>query len=264
MYVVRFISSLDFVVIRQTLLLSLRLFGICSVPPFLVSAATGEFRYSAIFAGLTLLPYGVGRFLGVRQIPTMGVREGLVLTALIYLVFSLLGALAFLPVAPFVDGLFDAVSGYTTTGLSLVAADALPDSLLFFRAYCQWIGGAGIIVLSLVALMGPGQNAFRLYASEFGEENLVGNVRATARIVLKVYLILTGLGFLSFLLSGMKPFDALLHVMAAVSTGGFAAYGDSIGHYDAPLVHGVVIVFMLLGAVGFPAYYLLRGRRWRA
>jgi Trk-type K+ transport system membrane component len=122
-------------------------------------------------------------------------------------------------VASFLDGLFESMSGFTTTGLSVLNIATLPKCLLFFRAYAQWIGGAGIIVLSLAIFLRPGRAAFQLYASEFSEVNLLGSVVATARVVAMIHCGLTALGFLVYLAVGMTPFAALLHVMSTLSTG---------------------------------------------
>jgi len=161
------------------------------------------------------------------------------------------------------DGFFEALSGITTTGLSVASPETLPASPLFFRSYLQWIGGAGIVILSLCTLIGPGRNAFQLYTSEFGEENLTGEVKATSRLMIKIYLFFTGAGFLVFLAVGMPAYDALLHVMSTLSTGGFSAYGNSLGQYRNSMIAAGVTVFMLLGAVGFPTYYMLYRRDLR-
>jgi trk system potassium uptake protein TrkH len=261
--VTRFIETLDLRVVAVNLAAMLRLFAGVLVAPLIVSLAAREWTSSLYFGALAAAAYAIGRPFKVDRSLRMGVKEGLVVTALSYLLFSLLGAVPFLQQEAFVDGFFESMSGFTTTGLTVVHLETLPTSLLFFRAYSQWIGGAGIIVLSLIVLLGPGQSSFQLYTSEFGEENLAGDVKATARWVLRVYLILTAAGFAALFAAGMAPFDALLHVMATVSTGGFSPYADSIGHYPGGLVRGVVVVFMALGAVGFPSYYLVRHRGWK-
>ena len=148
------------------------------------------------------------------------------------------------------------MSGVTSTGLSVLNVTELPRSLLFFRAWSQWVGGAGIVVLSLVVLIGPGNAAFRLYDSEFGESNVLGSVKAMGRVVLLVYTALTLAPYAAFLLAGMGPFDGLAHALSTLSTGGFSVYAGSIGAYAAPLTQVVVIPFMVLGALSFPLLYL--------
>ncbi len=260
---IRYIQPVNYRAIAANLGLILRLLGIIFVVPLIMSLAAGEFIYSFIFGGLAAGNYLLGRLASLFEEVNLSGKEALVVTALAYLLFALFGALAFLPELSFVDGFFESMSGFTTTGLTVVNAEQLPSSLLFFRAYSQWLGGAGIIVMTLVVLAGPGRSAFQLYTSEFGEEKLVGDVKATARIVLTVYLTLTILGYGAFVAAGMGPFDAMLNIFATVSTGGFAAQGNSMGYYSGTVIHLLVVLFMISGAIGFPSYYLLRHRGFR-
>jgi trk system potassium uptake protein TrkH len=261
MQLARHIAPLDLRAVLTHLAPVLRLLGAVLTVPLLVALIARELEQSAIFGGLALAVWLCG-WAGARgQRPDLDLREALVVTALSYLVFGLVSALVFLPAAPFIDGFFEAMSGFTTTGLSVLDVERLPKSLLFFRAYTQWVGGAGIIVLSLVILLGPRKASLQLYASESSAENLVGSVLVTTRIVTKIYLLLTVLGFIVFVAAGMDFFDAILHVMATLSTGGFSPYTRSIGHYDGAghgAVRLAVTLFMFLGAVSFPLYYYAR------
>ncbi|HIP99568.1 TPA: TrkH family potassium uptake protein [Candidatus Bipolaricaulota bacterium] len=236
-----------------------------TLAPALVAGLAGEWRELAWFIALGAGAGLLGE-LGVRTQPVRPLTEGeaLPLTALAYLLFSLLGALPFLTVGSFLDGWFEAASGITTTGLSVFTPEALPRSLILFRSLYQWLGGAGIVVISLALLLPPGRTALALYAAEYGGENLAGNVRLTARRVAWVYAALTGAGFFAYLAAGMGPFDAGVHVLSTISTGGFSPYSDSIGHYASPAVEGVVSLFMLAGAISFPLFWLLRPGKARA
>jgi trk system potassium uptake protein TrkH len=207
------------------------------------------------FAALAAGSLAVGWPLSRLRRSGIGAREALVVAALSYLLFALVSAIAFLPHAPFVDGLFEAMSGFTTTGLSLMDVETLPWTLLFFRALSQWVGGAGIVVVSLVVLIGPGRAAFRLYAAEYAGENVAGSVLGTARVVLMAYgaITLGGVALLAGL--GMPPADALLHGMSAVATGGFSTRTESIEAFTSPAVRGALVGLMTLGAVSFPLYY---------
>ncbi|MBS3813572.1 TrkH family potassium uptake protein [Candidatus Bipolaricaulota bacterium] len=237
---------------------ALGLFGILTIVPLIVSIILGEFLYARIFGILIVstitIGFGWRRF--TPSISPMKLTDALIVTALVYLIFSLVGAIPFLPVKPFLDSLFEAVSGFTTTGLSTMDESIIPYSLHFFRAYAQWLGGMGIIVLSLAILLRPGKSAFKLYSSEFGETNILGSVVSTAKAVIKVYLTLTVVGFLAFYLAGMSPFSALIHIMTTIPTGGFSLYSDSIGHYNSPVISFTVTIFMILGAISFPLYYI--------
>jgi len=240
----------------------LLLFGYLLIPPLVTSLLFREFLYAGLLGGEALVCFLPRVVLGKKAVFDLATTEAVVVTALAYLLFSILGAVLFLPVAPFVDGLFEAMSGITTTGLSVMPVESLPGTLLFFRSYSQWIGGAGIVIVSLL-LIGPGKSAFRLYASEYGDVNLAGDVKSTAKVVVKIYLALTALGFLAFLASGMGAFYALLHIMSTVSTGGFSPFSASIGAYQSPFIRIVVVVFMAAGGISFISYYAFQNRRWR-
>jgi len=242
------------------MLVMLRLLGAVLALPVVISLIYREFAYSWIFGALALGLY-LGGHLGSRRLfqpQALELKEALVVTALVYLLFSLVGAIPFLKGTSFINGLFEALSGFTTTGLSVLDPARLPETLLFFRSYAQWIGGAGIIILSLAILLRPGGAAFKLYATEFGEENIVGSVIATARVVLRIYLILTALNYLAYLAAGMGPFDGLLNAFSTISTGGFSSWPDSIGHYHSTAVSLVTILFMGIGATSFPLWFLAR------
>ncbi|MFW6181869.1 MAG: TrkH family potassium uptake protein [Spirochaetota bacterium] len=252
-----YIKPVDARAILYYLAGALGLFGGAMLVPLGVSLALGEYDHAVLLgllAGGGLAVGFAGRALAARRLE-LQLPEALIVTAFVYLLFSLAGAVAFLPSGPYLHGLFEAMSGFTTTGLSMFDPDDLPLSLHFLRAYAQWLGGMGIVILSLAVLLGPGRAAFRLYSTEYGERNIVGSVAATAKIIIRIYVILTAAGFLCFLAAGMKPFDALIHIFTTVSTGGFSRHAASIGHYPSTAVSLTVVLFMLLGAGSFPLYH---------
>lgn len=259
----RFILPLDLRAVRQHLAVVLRLLGLLFAVPAAVAAIAGEWRQAAVIAALAAGAVAVGWFGGRGKLTDLGLREAIVVTALAYLTAALLGAPAFLTVAPPVDAVFESMSGFTTTGLTLLDVEVVPPSVLFFRAYAQWIGGAGIVVLSLAVLAGAGGAAAKLYTSESGETNLLGSVLATGRVVVVAYGVLTLAAFLSLVAAGAGWWDGLLHSLSLVSTGGFTPFGDSIGGYDSAVTAGVTIVFMILGAVSFPLFYVAWRGEWR-
>lgn len=227
-----------------------------------VALLLGEWVQAAVFAAVAVGALGLGLVVarggGLEPDP----REALAVAALGYLVAALAGALAFLPAVPLLDGLFESMSAFTTTGLSVTDPARLPRSLVFFRAWGQWAGGAGIAVLSVCLLASPGRAALELYTAEAARSTLAGSAIATARGVLGIYALLTALGFAGLLLAGLGPWDALLHALAAVSTGGFQpAPGPAAGGSGPAL--GVLIALMLLGALGLPLFGLARRRGLR-
>jgi trk system potassium uptake protein TrkH len=263
----KFVRPIDRNTVLIHLALGVGLIGLTDLIPALISIVVGEFQYTLIFGSLgivlTLLGFGIyrRRESSARELQ---LKDGLVVTALSYLLFGAVNAFVFLPVVPFIDGFFEAMSGFTTTGLTVLDVSAAPRTLLFFRSYSQWVGGLGIIIISLAILLRPGKAIFQLYSTEFGEENIKGSVIATARIVARIYLILTAVGFCAYLVSGMGLFDALVHILSTLPTGGFSSYPDSIGHFQASAIPYVVCLFMILGAITFPLYYRFARRDFKS
>lgn len=234
----------------------LQLLAVALLVPVAVALLMSEAEQAGLFAAMAAASWLLGWVLRRGDAGALGVRDAMVLTALAYLLFAVVGAVAFLPVASPVDSFFEAMSGFTTTGLTVMDVDGLPRSLLFFRGYSQWIGGAGIIVLSLVVLAGPGSAGAQLYAAEFGQQNLLGSVVATGRVVVVIYAGLTLAGFLALWAAGAGAFDALVHALSLASTGGFSPFPDSFAAYDRAPVAMVAGMFMVLGATSLPLFYL--------
>ena len=236
------------------------LMGLLFLVPALAAAALGEWAQGAVFAGVAAGMALLG-WAGSRQRrDDIGLTEGLVITASAYLLVAVVGALPFLGVAGFADAFFESMSGFTTTGLTVMPLPELPRSLLFYRAFSQWVGGGGIVVLTLAILLRASGAAHRLYASEAGDEPLVGTVRATARTIARTYLALTVVATGALLMAGLGPFDAAVHAFSSVSTGGFSPWSDSIGHSPGWPVRVVVLVLMLAGAISFPLYGEIRAK----
>jgi trk/ktr system potassium uptake protein len=248
----RHVAPVDLRTVLAQLRRPLRFLAWALVAPFVVALFSSEWAEALVLGAVALVTYVAG---GERKSAELAPRDALVFAALVYLFFAFLGALVYLPATGFVDGFFEAMSGFTTTGLSVLPLDDTPRSLLFFRAYSQWIGGAGIIVLSIVFLPGSRRALLPLYAAEGRGENLLGNIVSTTRLVFGIYGALTLLAYVTFVLCGMGAFDACLHVFATLSTGGFSPYADSIGHYRSVPITVAVSVFMLVGAVALPLYY---------
>lgn len=238
----------------------LQLLAVSLVLPLAVALLVREPPQAGLFAVMAALAWVVGWGARRREAPALGLREALALTALAYLLFAAVGAVAFLPVAGPDDAFFEAMSGFTTTGLTVMPVDELPRSLLFFRGYSQWLGGAGIVVLSLVVLAEPGSTGKQLYTAGFGEQTLLGSVVATGRVVVVAYTALTAAGVLGLWVAGAGLFDAVVHGLSLVSTAGFSPFTDSFGAYEQGAVPVVAGAFMVIGATSLPLLYMARHR----
>jgi trk system potassium uptake protein TrkH len=181
---------------------------------------------------------------------------------------GLVGALPFYlsgTFASFADSLFESISGFTTTGSSIVTdIEALPKGLLFWRSLIQWLGGMGIIVLSLAILPFLGVGGMQLYKAEVPSpvpDKLKPRLTDTAMILWKVYVLISLAELLLLTAGGMSLFDALCHMFTTMPTGGFSTRNTSLAHYDSAYFDYVVLIFMLLAGINFSLHYqFLRGK----
>jgi len=240
--------------------------AVLAVPPLVVALVAGEPDFLVHIAAGGAVTGGLGWALSrLRASRRLQTNEAIVVVALLFLLAPLMLATAMTAAGlTFVDALFESVSGVTTTGLSVITPGPdTPATLLFLRAWLQWFGGLGFVVLSLGFVVQPGIVARRLAVSEQAPDDLVGGMRAHARWVLRIYASLTGLAWLVLVALGTGPFDALLYAMAAVSTGGFAPQSGSLGALAGWGPRFGVMAFCLAGALPFVAYRHLIHRRWR-
>lgn len=201
-------------------------------------------------------------------------REGMAIVAVGWSAVGLFGALPFYFASDgwiFVDALFESVSGFTTTGASILSdIEALPKGLLFWRSFIQWLGGMGIIVLSIAILPFLGIGGMQLYKAEVPSpvpDKLKPRIRDTAVILWKVYALLTAVQVICLMIGEMSFFDAICHAFTTMPTGGFSTQNASIAQYDRLYFDIIFIVFMVLAGINFSLHYqLLRGRTlafWR-
>ncbi len=195
-------------------------------------------------------------------------REGMAIVAIGWTAVGLFGALPFYFASgfgTFVDAAFESVSGFTTTGASILThIEGLSKGLLFWRSFIQWLGGMGIIVLSVAILPFLGVGGMQLYKAEVPSpvpDKLRPRIRDTAMILWKVYALISLVQAILLLLGGMSLYDALCHTFTTMPTGGFSTKNASIAHYDSVYFDGVFIFFMLMAGINFSLHYqLLKGK----
>ena len=202
-----------------------------------------------------------------------GVREGMVCVSFSWIILSLLGCLPFYfsgYIPSFVDALFETVSGFTTTGASILSnVEGLAKGLLYWRSFSHWLGGMGVLVFLLAVAPGGGKDkGFTMHlmrAESPGPDvgKLVPKMKQTAMILYIIYIVLTLINVI-FLLAGQMPFlDAVCTAFGTAGTGGFGVKNDSMASYS-PYIQNVTTVFMLLFGVNFSCYYLLLLRQFRS
>ena len=190
-------------------------------------------------------------------------REGFVIVSAGWIVMSAFGALPFVlngDIPSYVDALFETISGFTTTGASILTdVEALSKASLFWRSFTHWIGGMGVFVfiLAILPLVG-GFNMNLMKAESPGPSvgKLVPRVRNTAMILYGIYFIITVVEFALLVAAGMTAFDAITHTFGTVGTGGFGTHSDSLAGFS-PAIQNIVTVFMILSGVNFGAYFLI-------
>ena len=239
--------------------------------PAITSLIYGEWMVLGVFLAVAVFCAVVGFLLkGIKpSSKVFYMREGFACTALSWVVISIVGAVPFVLTGCIpnpVDALFETVSGFTTTGASILpAVEDLPNGILLWRSFTHWIGGMGVLVflLSLLPLTG-GSHVNLMKAESPGPQvdKLVPKVQSTAKILYGIYMFLTILEFVFLLAGGMSVFESILTAFGTAGTGGFGFQNDSFASFS-PYIQWVVTIFMILFGVNFNAYFLLLMRRFR-
>ena len=228
-------------------------------------ADSGVFLLSTI---ITLLAGVIGLLVGRRAESRMGEREGYVIVAMVWVVFSAFGLLPYYlsgQVPTLTDAWFESMSGFTTTGATIIPdLEVITHGLLFWRSLTQWIGGMGIIVLSIAILPIFGLNGMQLYAAEVSGltyEKVSPRIADTAKMMWSIYVLLTVTEVVALWLCGMDMFDAVCHSFSTIATGGFSTHNNSLEYYDSAAIHYTVTFFMFISGINFVMLiYLLRGK----
>jgi trk system potassium uptake protein len=219
---------------------------------------------AAVVLPVAALALGSARRL--RSIPFRA-RDGFLAVTLAWIAAAVVGAVPFLMQGSLerpVDAYFESMSGFTTTGATLLGRlEAEPHAILLWRSITQWLGGVGIVVLVVAIAPATGMATQRLFFAELSgvtQDRLTPRIADTAKILWGIYVALTAAGFVAFLVAGMGPFDAINHILTTIATGGFSTRTASIAAFDSLAIELVTIVFMILGGVNFALYWrALRG-----
>lgn len=257
-------------IIRYILGWILQLEGVLMLLPSLVALIYNE-RSGWSFVIVAVCSFLVGRLItGKKPRSTVFyMREGCIVTALSWILISFVGCIPFFisrEIPSFTDALFETISGFTTTGASILSnVEALSYCMLFWRSFSHWLGGMGVLVFLLAVIrMTGGSNMNLMRAESPGPSvgKLAPKVMHSARILYLIYLGMTVVMIL-FLLAGEMPvFDAVTTALGTAGTGGFGIKADSMAGYS-PYIQWVVTVFMVLFGVNFNAYYLILFKKWK-
>ena len=237
--------------------------------PFLVQVFYNEKNDAFISSAFITLFIGILLLLTNREEEKkLNLQQAFLLTTLSWLSIAIFGSLPFILSnlnLSFVDSFFESMSGITTTGSTIIQnLDSTPKSILIWRSLLQWLGGIGVIVMTITILpllnIG-GMQLFRMESSDTTEK-ILPKTRAVTFLISIIYLVLTLLCGFSYWVFGMNVFDSIAHAMTTIATGGFSTHNDSIGYFQNPKIEIVSIIFIILGSIPFITYLkFLKGNK---
>ncbi|TDU25594.1 trk system potassium uptake protein TrkH [Panacagrimonas perspica] len=261
-----------FVAVQRITGFLLMIFSFTMVPPIVVDqlyegTTTGPFL-TALW--ITFVTGAVIWWPARKERAELKTRDGFLITVLFWAVLGIFGAIPLILTHAawhsYTDAIFESVSGLTTTGATTVARglDDLPHALNFYRAQLHWLGGMGIIVLAVAVLPMLGVGGMQLYRAEtpgpMKNAKLTPRITETARVLWLVYVTLTAVCGLVYYALGMTAFDAVIHALSTLATGGFSSHDASIGFFQNPILEWAVMLFMLLGTINFATHFAV----WRS
>jgi len=237
------------------------LFMFLSIPVTLIYGES-DFTVFLISGGITILIGGISWFFTRDAQKNLYRREGYIIVTLGWLLFSLFGTLPFIisgSIPSFTNAFFETMSGFTTTGASILDdIESLSHGILFWRSITQWIGGMGMIVLSLAILPLLGIGGMQLFIAEVPGvtyDKLHPRIRGTAARLWLIYIIFTVSEIILLWIAGMDVFDAVCHSFTTMATGGYSTKQASIAYWDSPFIQYIIIVFMIVAGTNFTLSY---------
>jgi len=252
--------------VAHVLGLVLAIFGVAYLLPVGCSVVTGDGLW-AQFLIAAAINSGVGLAISIATLRfrrELKPRDGFLLVTLVWILMSASATIPLLLTLPhltFTKAFFETMSGLTTTGSTvLTGLDALPRSLIFWRATLQWFGGLGIIVMALAVLPLLGVGGMQLYKAEtpgpLKDEKLAPRITETAKSLWFVYATLTTVGIVSLRICGMSWFDAICHAFSVVGLGGFSTHDTSIAYFNSPAIEFVLILLMFIASLNFARHFI--------
>jgi trk system potassium uptake protein TrkH len=258
---------MNLLIVQRILGLLLMLFSLTMLPPAGVALYFSDGNaqpflasFAAILAGGALIWWPVR-----NRVRELRVRDGFLVVALFWAVLGAAGAAPLLLSdridMSVTDAVFEAISGFTTTGATvLIGLDALPPSLLYYRNQIEWFGGIGIVVLAVALLPMLGVGGMQLLRAEtpgpVKDTKLTPRITETAKVLWFIYFWITVACAAAYWAAGMTPFDAIAHSFSTVATGGNSTHDRGIGYYDSPVIESVAVFFMFIGGINFSLHFL--------
>ena len=256
----RYVTKTDLRIVARNLGIIMVGIGVMCLIPLLVDAIYLEFDLVS-FAVPALISIGIGYFFMKyfeKTTSKVKLKHGMLISSFAWFWAGIIGGLVFTLSTniPVIDGIFESVSALTGTGITIYEnVEILPHSILFFRAFEQWIGGLGVIVIVLRFVTSSGSISSKLYQSEARDERLKPSIKNTIKATVQIYTVYTLFGIILYVLAGMPVFDSVCNTFCMISTGGMAVKNANIGFYHNDLIYFISIIIMILGATSFLVHY---------
>ena len=266
----RYINKVDLLIIARNMSLLMIGIGLLCLVPIIVDLIFLEFNAISY-----LIPALISIFLGVIFAKAFGkygdkrvrLKHTMMISSLSWLWACIVCAsiLYLVTGTGIIDCAFECMSALTGSGITIYAdVEALPYSILFFRAFQQWIGGLGVVLIIISFVAKPGSASHKLYVSEAREDRIKPSTKATLKNTIIIYFIYTALGIALYILAGMPIFDAVCNTFSIISTGGMSIKNANIGFYQNDIIYFITMVLMVLGATSFLAHFYIIKTRGRS
>ena len=239
------------------------------IPPAIVALIYEESLIPYIVSAAIMIVAAIPLFLIKPKVRDIYAKEGFVTVALMWISLSVFGALPFVfsgAIPNYIDALFETVSGFTTTGASILTeVESLPRGVLFWRSFTHWIGGMGVLVFMLAIIPSAGGGAIHLMRAEVPgptKGKLVPKIKHSAIILYSIYLFMTIAETIALILADMPLYDSVINAFGTMGTGGFSVRNASIASYNNPAAEWIIAIFLLLSGINYNLYYYILIRRY--
>ena len=257
----RYINRHDLLIIARNIGIIMVGIGMMCLIPIAVDLIYLEFNF-LYYLIPAFLSIGIGlaliKALDKYSIDKIRLKHAMIVSSLSWLWAGILCGMVlyFVTDISIVDSIFESMSALTGSGITIYGdVEVLPQSILFFRAFQQWIGGLGVVLMIISVLAKPGSISAKLYQSEAREERIKPSTKATVKQIIKIYLVYTLFGIILYVLAGMPVFDSVCNTFCIISTGGMSIKNANIGFYQNDVIYFITIILMILGATSFLVHF---------
>lgn len=256
---------MNYEMMKYVLMSICKIEGLLLLIPVFVSVIYKEYQIAGKMA-IVAIAFALIGMVFTRKKPRkidIFAKDGLIIVGITWIIFSIIGAIPFYvtgSIPSFIDAFFETVSGFTTTGSTILTdIESLSKGILFWRAFTHWIGGMGVLVFVMAIIPLAGRNSMSIMKAEVPGptvDKLVPKAKQTAKLLYIIYIGLTGLEVVLLMIGKMPLYDSVVHAFATAGTGGFSIKSASVGYYQSTYIDWVVTIFMVLFGINFNLFYL--------